>query len=266
MSDPSFTERYGPWALVAGGSEGIGAAFARAAAQRGCHVAIVANTAGPLEATAAELRGEGHEVRSILADLATVDGIARVTDGVADLDVGLVVWVAADPAIGDFLDVDVDRLLGAVDLNVTGPVRLVRALAPAMAARGHGGVVLLSSLSAIHGSARLATYAATKSFTRTLAEGLWAEFAEHGVDVVAAMPGATDTPAYRRSGATTTSGLGDPAEVATATLDRLGRGPTVVPGTANRASALLLQRLLPNRTAVRLFSRVARRLYRTPAP
>lgn len=262
MNDATdFAATYGPWAVIAGGSEGIGAAFADELASRGCKLVLVATGAEALAATAERLRSRGVEVQTITADLSGERARADVVAAVADLDVGLIVWVAAAPAIGLFLDVDPAALRTVVDLNVHGPVDLIRALAPRLVARGHGGVVLLGSLSAVHGASHVATYAATKAFTTSLAEGLWAELSPRGVDVVAVTPGATDTPGMRASNPSSLSGLADPADVARIGLAGLGHGPVVVPGASNKMASVLLGRLLPRRAAIRILSTATRRLY-----
>ncbi len=257
-----FLRRYGPWALVAGGSSGIGAAFAEELAARGCHLVVVARDP-EVGAMAADLAARhGVSTRGVDLDLARPDLVTALEGHVADLEVGLLVWNAAAAPKGRFDRTDPDALDAAVDVNVRGPVRLVRHLAPAMVARGRGGIVLMSSLAAGQGSAVLATYAATKAFTRVWAEGLWADLGPHGVDVVAVTPGATDTPAYRASGARGGPPPGDPTEVARAGLDGLGHGPVVVPTTRDRVSGLVMERLLPRRAAVRMMSSVTRRMYR----
>lgn len=256
-----FARRYGPWALVAGGSSGIGLAFAEELARRGCSVVVVARD-DDVHTVADDLQDRhGVEVRGIDLDLGREDLLDVLAPAIDDLDVGLLVWNAAAAPRGRFDRTPPAALDAAVDVNVRGPVRLVRHLVPGMVDRGRGGIVLMSSLAAGQGSAVLATYAATKAFTRVWAEGLWADLAPAGVDVVAVTPGATDTPAYRASGARGGPRPGDPAEVARAGLDGLGHGPVVVPTGRDRASAVVVQRLLPRRTAVRLMSAVTRRMY-----
>ena len=258
----AFADVYGPWAVVAGGSEGIGAAYARELAARGCHLVLIGLGAPPLEAVADELRtAHGVQVRTLDLDLARADLLDVVRPAIDGLDVGLLVYNAAYSPIGEFVDVPPADLLTAVDVNVRGPLLLTREIAPALVARGRGGIVLMSSLASAQGSAMVATYGATKAFNRVLGEGLWEELGRRGVDVVAVTPGTTDTPGLRAS-----RPRGGPApmsadEVARAALDRLGRGPVAVPGWQNRLSGVLTSRVLPRRTAIRLVSSVTRRMY-----
>jgi hypothetical protein len=130
-----------------------------------------------------------------------------------------------------------------------------------MARRGRGGIVLVTSLAASQGNPLLASYAASKAFGLVLAEGLWAELRERGVDVLACRAGATRTPGYAASRPRRRVPLMEPDDVARAALDALGRGPTVVPGALNRVAAFAFARLLPRRVAIHVMGRATRRLY-----
>jgi short-subunit dehydrogenase len=267
-SSRGFNDRYGPWALVAGASEGLGAEFARQLAARGLALVLVSRRTAPLEAIADELRrAHGVEVRTEALDLGALarpDTLARLRALVAEREIGLAIYNAAHGPIGLFLDLALEDQLLAVDVNCRGPVVLAHECGRAMAARGRGGIVLMSSLSASQGSPVVATYAATKAFNLVLAEGLWEELGARGVDVIACRAGAVRTPAYERSRPAGNPPLMDPAPVVTATLAALGRGPSVVPGWANRAVSLVMGHLLPRRTAVSIIAGATRRMYRLP--
>jgi short-subunit dehydrogenase len=250
-----FAARYGPWAVVAGGSEGLGAAFARALADRGLSVVLVARRPAPLEAFAATLP---TPTRTVAADLATPAGLAAVTDATADLEVGFVVANAAYSAVGPFLAADPDDLDRVLDLNCRAPLRLARAYLPAMVGRGRGGLVVMTSIAGNQGLPRLSTYAASKAFGAVLAEGLWAETRPTGVHVLACAAGAVSTPALAREKAGRTPGELPPDAVARAALRALGRGPRVVPGAVTRLSAGFLARVLPRGAAIRLMDRASR--------
>jgi short-subunit dehydrogenase len=245
--------RHGPWALVAGASEGLGAAFATALARAGLNVVLIARRAAPLEALAAELAAMGVEARAVAMDLAAPDLVARLEEATAGLDLGLIVYNAAFAPIGPFLERPLDDLLAVVDVNVRGPVVALRTLAPRLVARGRGGVVLMSSLAGQQGGARLATYAASKAFNTVLGEGLWHELRSAGVDVVAVSAGAVRTPGFEGASRGEPAGTLDAADVAEAALAGLGRGPRVVPGAVNRIAAFALS-LLPRRAAVALLA------------
>jgi short-subunit dehydrogenase len=256
-----FADRYGPWALIAGGSEGLGLAFAEQAAGRGLDLVLVARRPDVLEQAAAGLRQRyGVQVRTLAADLAEAttyrEALPAATEG---LDVGLVVGNAGHAPVGRFLDVPAAQAQEAVELNVRVVLGLSRCYLPGMVQRRRGGFVVMSSAAGLQGSPGLALYAATKAFGRVFAESLWAELRASGVDVVACVPGAVRTPGYEQSGMGHAPGELDSAAVAAQTLDRLRRGPVVVPGRFMR-TATATMRLLPRRTAVTVMGRASRDL------
>ena len=239
-----FRERYGPWALVAGASDGIGECYARAIAEQGVNLLLLARREDRLASLAAELRARhGVLARTLAADLTAPDLDARVEQATRELEVGLLVYNAgAVHGAMAFHDFPVAQALGLVALNCTGPLLLVHRLGSRMRARGRGGIVLMGSMISFAGSAYVATYSATKAFLRILAEGLWHELRPHGVDALGAVAGATRTPSMLASSPSFADypGAMDPDEVARGALAFLGRGPLWVAGAANRATAQAL--------------------------
>lgn len=240
-------ERYGPWALVAGASDGIGEAFARALAAAGVHLVLLARRAALLETLAAELeRTHGVSTRCLTADLTAPDILSRVRGGTDDLEIGLLVYNAgATHGAEHVLDKPLESSLALVALNCTGPLSLAHHLGGRMRARGQGGIMLLSSLAALSGGSNTAVYNATKSFELVLAEGLWHELKPSGVDAMCLIAGATRTPSMLRSMPSFANypGLMTAQQVAEEGLSFLGRGPVWVAGDHNRAIA---RRLLPH--------------------
>src|SRR5262249_20300496 len=155
-----FVSKYGPWAVVAGASEGLGAAFAAALAARGCKLLLLARRAEHLEDIANLLRSTTKvEVRTEVFDLARADLPSALLALMEDLEVGLAVYNAAYAPVGDLVSRPIDDLLRVVDVNVRGPLVFARTLAPRMVARGRGGIVLMSSLAGYQGAPRIAAYA-----------------------------------------------------------------------------------------------------------
>lgn len=260
-----FRERYGPWALVAGASEGLGAELARQLAARGLGVLALARRLDKLEELRRELVDAGAEVRIASVDLAD-DGMEEAVASAAEgLQIGLLVYNAAVSNIGAFLDRPIEDHLRAVALNCRGPLVLAHRFGKEMRQRGRGGIVLMSSMSGLQGTAWVANYAATKAYNRVLAEGLWDELRDAGVDVLACCAGATRTPAYVASNPASPGLVSAPVMEAEAvvaeTLARLGRAPSFVPGRVNRLASFLMQRLLPRRVAVATIGRTTRAMY-----
>ena len=197
-----FADRYGPRALILGGSEGIGASFANALAAAGLDLTLVARSAPPLQATASALR-ERHGVRVDIRqlDLTGPDVEAAAEALCGGQDIGLVIYNAgATHGVGLFLDQPMENALNLVRLNCAGPVIFAHKALSAMRPRGKGGLILVSSMSGMAGSGYVAGYAASKSYEIVLAEGLHWELARDGVDVMCAVATLTDTPAMQRSG------------------------------------------------------------------
>jgi uncharacterized protein len=258
-----LVERYGRWAVVAGASEGIGAAFSRALADAGFDLVLIARRAAPLEELAAELRGRGRTVDVRAFDLAAADLEARLAAIAAEREVGVVVYNAALSIVAPFLDtplVDQQRIL---DVNARGPLTAAHVFGAAMAARGRGAIVLVSSLTAFWGSAWVAAYGASKAFNLALGEALACELGERGVDVVVTCAGATRTPGFEKLTADRKGPRAmAPDEVARQTLRRLPRRGPFVPGAFNKFAQLMMSRLMPRRTAVRIMAKETRALMR----
>jgi short-subunit dehydrogenase len=251
-----FKETYGPYALVAGGSYGLGAAFAEAIARRGLNVVLLARQEDRLKATAARLKDAyGVDVVAIATDVGDYDSVKERLNELK-LPIGLLVYDAAYAPIGRFEDVSEEQLLRATEVNVRAPLLLTKFLSAPMIARGRGGIVLMSSLAGSQGSPNIAAYAATKSFNAILAEGLWNELKPRGVDVLACMAGAILTPGYQEAeGVKSAPGTMKAKDVAEQTLNALGKGPVVVPGAVNKMARFVLMRLLSRRTAIAIMSK-----------
>ena len=203
-------------------------------------------------------------MRVASVDLGAPSLLDDVRREAAGLEVGLLVYNAAVSLIGPFLEQPLADKLRVVDVNCRGPLVLADELGRAMAARGRGGIVLMSSLAGSQGTPYVAAYAATKAFNLVLAEALWDELREQGVDVLACRAGATRTPAFEKSkpeaGAARRSWT--PAPVAVEALDALGKGPSMVPGVLNRAAAFFMQRVMPRKAAVATMGASTRKMYR----
>ncbi len=255
----TFAERYGPWGLIAGASEGIGAAFARALARRGVNLVLLARRLGPLEALADEVRALGVEARTVPLDLGSQSIESEVAEATQDLAVGLLVCSAAVSLVSPLTELGSPDLERSIDVNVRAPVLLCRHFIPALLSRGHGGIVLMSSLAGVTASPFNAVYAGTKAFNLAFAESLWGELAPQGVDVLACIPGPTRTPAYAE---VQTSRFPPPMSadrVAETALEALGTRTRVVPGWANRLTAALVPRL-PRPVGIRVIASQTRKL------
>ena len=234
MSDVQFAGRYGPWAIIAGGSEGLGAAFSHRLAARGINLVLIARKPEPLAALSGEIAdAHGVEVRQLPLDLTSGDAAATIAAATADCGIGMLVYNAgADSRVCNFLDRPTEESERLIALNVSTPTRLVRQLAPAMAERGKGGIVLMSSFASVTGTPGNALYASTKSFSNVFAEGMWYELGRHGIDVLGVIVGIVRTPAMERMGMTFegVAQPADPYDLVDETLANIANGPTLCAG------------------------------------
>jgi short-subunit dehydrogenase len=236
IGSDEWRARYGPWAVVTGGSRGIGHAFADRLAAAGLHVALVGRSGTALATAAGALRAR-HGVQSadVVADLAEPEGGAAVTARTRDLDVGLVVLSAGDGCEGAFAEHVLEDERRVVRLNVLATLELSHTFARRLKQRGRGGLIVVSSMLAYQGAPYAANYAATKAYALVLAESLHFELRSHGVDVLAVAPGPTRTAAASRvdQQRLPSSQWCTADHVADTALAALGRRASVVPGALN---------------------------------
>lgn len=239
-----FKERYGPWAVITGASEGTGAEFARQLAAAGLNLILIARREGPLDALAEEI-GQAHGVSCITAtvDLTKRDAAERIAMVAQGFEVGLVIANAgADTNGAMFLDTDLAHWNALVTMNVTTAMGLAHHFGQGMKARGRGGLILVNSGACYGGLAGISVYSAAKGFVLNLAEALWAEWRHHGVDVLTLVMGRTDTPAHRklmeRNGQPVPEGMASAADVAALGLAQLPHGPIANWGQPNDVAGM----------------------------
>lgn len=263
----NLKKKYGRYALIAGASEGIGAAFSEYLAKSGLDLILIARKKQPLEKLACFLR-EKYSVnaRTICCDLSEADTVKNLTAEMQETSVDILVYNAALSFIGPFENDTPDHMNRIAAANMITPMNLIRNHGEGMLRKGKGAIILMSSLAGFQGSGFLASYAATKAFSRILAESLWYEWKGRGVDVIACCAGATSTPKYL---ATNPGRSGFPAprvttpeEVVTECFRNLGKKPSFVAGRGNRIAAFLMQRLIPRKMAIRIMGDTTRKIYK----
>lgn len=233
-------QRYGPWAVIAGGSEGVGASFAHQLASSGLNLVLIARRPGPLAQTAAQARAKGVQVRTVRCDLTDPQALTAVRSATDDVEVGLLIYNAgANSYRHEFVTCDLDRMRRVIDLNITTQLALTHHFGALMRQRRRGGIILVGSLAGYLGQPQISVYSAAKAFSRIFAEGLWLELGEHGVHVLELVLGVTRTPAMCRAGLRLDlPGLdvAEPDDVAREGLAHLAHGPVrVAAGNQRRA-------------------------------
>lgn len=262
MALQDFRERYGPWAVVAGASEGLGAEFAAQLAARGLNLVLIARRGDVLEEVSTSLKNAyAIEVRTLSLDLAREDLSPIVAEATGDLEVGLLIYNAAISKIGAYFEISLEDHLQEVAVNCRAPMTLAYLLGQPMLKRKRGGILLMSSLAGAQGTALVVNYTATKAYNRLLGEGLWEELRGQGVDVLACCPPAVSTPGYLASLPNGSMSAMTPHAVVGEALSALGKGPVVIPGWTYRLANVFMQRVLPHTAAIKLMGRVTRGMY-----
>ena len=187
----------GKWALVCAASKGLGRGCATALVREGVNVVITARGADALEATAAELRAlGGGEVRTVAGDITTADG--RVAALAACPRIDILVNNAGGPPPGDFREWDRAAWIRALDANMLTPIELIKASVDAMAARGYGRVVNITS-GAVKAPIDILglSNGARSGLTGFVAGLARSNIAARGVTINGLLPGAFDTDRLR---------------------------------------------------------------------
>jgi short-subunit dehydrogenase len=249
----AFAEKYGPWALVAGASDGVGAAFAEALAERGVNVVLLARRQALLDEVAAGITERtGAQTRTIAIDLAQSRATGAIAEATNDLEVGMLVYCAD---FRPFLTNPIDAAETMVQRNCVVPMQLCHHFAPGMVERGRGGIVIFGSGAGLAGGPNMVAYGATKAFDMVFAEALWSELRDKGVDVVGLLLGKTNTPALRRleyerglldSPDTAPPDADSVETVISEAFDNLSNGPTIFVGEMMRAAGQILGTLSRN--------------------
>lgn len=246
-----FAQQYGPWALVAGASDGVGAAMAHELARRGLNVVLLARRHSVLDTVAAQIRDtSGVETHTLAIDLAEAGAARRIIEATAGLDIGFLVYCAgSDTNVTPFLDTPLDVAESMVQRNCMVPVQLCHHYAKPMADRGRGGIVIFGSGAGLAGAPNMVAYSASKAFDMVLAEALWSELHTKGVDVLGLILGKTDTPALRAlefrrgqiaSPDTAPPGAAPVDDVVATALANLTAGPTCLVGEDMQAVSQLM--------------------------
>jgi uncharacterized protein len=263
----NLKEKYGNTAMIAGASEGIGAAYATRLAEEGLDLVLIARRIQPLEQLADQLRNKYRIIiKCISCDLSALNAGQLVEEALNGMEISLLVYNAALSYIGPFLKNSAEDHTRASQLNMITPLMLVREYGEKMSARGKGAIVLMTSLAGFQGSGYLAVYAATKAFNRILAESLWYEWKKSGVDIIACCAGATATPGYKNSHPEKTGFMTprvlDPEEVADECLKKLGKQPSFITGRGNRIASFIMQKIMSRKMAINIMGDTTRKMYR----
>jgi len=246
-------------ALITGASSGLGEEFAWNLAAAGRDIVLVARSRDRLSEIADLLAGAtGVKVEVLVADLSTPDGTQAVADRLADLDrpIDLLVNNAGLALKAGFLETTIDEEVAALDVMVRAVLVLSHAATRAMAARGHGAILNVSSVASWMGSG---SYAAHKAWVTSFTEGLAFQLKGTGVSATAVLPGLTHTEFHERAELDAFDRFPEvawlePEDVVAAALAAVRRKQVLVTPSARYGTAMGIVKVLP-RTWVRAITR-----------
>lgn len=248
MNQENFLQKYGPYAVITGASSGIGEAYAKYLASIGLSLVLVARRGDRLEALSKELSLQ-HKVQVLpcVADLSQSDASSQVLKFVEEnnLDVGLLINNAGFGLLGDVDQVSRERQVEMVDLNCRAVLDLTHLFLPKMRAKRKGGIVIVSSVVGSFPVPYFATYAATKAFDLAFAAAVAVEARQYNVDVLAVLPGLTESEFHAGAGLRKHHvPYRKASDVVVTTVNALGRRTVVVDGLMNKFTVAAL-RFLP---------------------
>jgi uncharacterized protein len=238
----------GKYALITGGSDGIGYELAKLFAKDGYNLVIVARDRERLEQVADKLAAQYNtKVIPISKDLFWHEAPSEIYDELLmkEIKIDVLVNDAGQGQHGFFAETDLQRDIDMIQLNIISLVSLTKLFLKDMIDRNEGKILNLASIASIYPSPLLAIYAATKAFVLSFSEALSNELKETNITVTALMPGSTDTDFFAKADAENTkeyqeASLSDPADVAKDGYEAMMKGEVkVVSGMKNKIQAAM---------------------------
>ena len=256
------TTKYGKWALVTGGSAGIGKAMAQKLAAKGHNLILVARNEEKLIRVANEIEQQHKiQIETYALDLTIEENVQELFERTGEKFVGMLVANAGLETSGHFTKVSQHDHRQLIELNINVPAAMAQHYGAEMVGEGKGAIIFMSSLFGYQGVPIVANYSASKAYILALGEALHVELGPMGVDVLVVSPGLTETamPAampidFSKMPITKHR----PEKVARAAMSALGRRATKVPGLLNWVYAFE-NRFIPRLWPTRLFGYLLKR-------
>jgi short-subunit dehydrogenase len=240
-----FKAKYGEWALITGATSGIGKALAYEIAAKGINIVLVARSKENIEIVSKSIEKEYKvSVAGVSADLSAGEGVNEVISKTENLRIGFLILSAGQDNTGFFPENKLETELNLIQLNIVSTLKLTHHFSRKMLEHKRGGILLISSLTALMPTPYYSNYAATKSYVQNLACSLYGELKPYGIDVSVLAPGVTDTPMAANTGidwsATPVKSM-KPETVADETIKQFGKKLLIVPGQTNKIFVFIMK-------------------------
>lgn len=256
MNRTKLFNKYGPWAVVTGASDGLGKQFAVQLAENGFNLVIVGRRKQLLDALNSTLTQTHHiQCLTVDLDLSRNDAMNVLAEKTKNLEIGLLVLAAGFGTASSLIESDITTEKQLLALNCTSLMEASYVFGKQFAANKRGGIILISSLLGFHGVFGTANYAASKSYVQALGEGLYFELKKHNVDVLTVAPGPIHTGFAATAGMQFSLAL-KPEDVAKQAIHTLGKKITLLPGFLTKFLYLSLYVLFFRNLKVRILGTI----------
>ncbi|WP_288434104.1 SDR family oxidoreductase [uncultured Deinococcus sp.] len=250
------------YALITGGTSGIGRELAKIFAREHYNLILVARNEQELNTCAAEFRQGGVEVITLAKDLFNRDEVFAVYDEVKakGIQVDVLVNDAGQGYYGEFKDTDINRELDIIQLNISATVILTKCFLKDMVARNEGKILQLASIASVTPGPWQSVYHGTKAFILSFSEAIREELKDTNVTVTALLPGATDTDFFNKADMQNSkivqdkSSLSDPADVAQDGFDALMAGDDKVTSGLKNKMMVGMSNVMPETTVAHMMN------------
>lgn len=257
----NYLDKYGEWALITGGSSGIGEGYGYFFASKGMNVILTARRKAKLNVIADSIRQKYNvDVLTISVDLTDDNSLEILKEKIGNRQVGVLVNNAGFGTKGDFIKIDSTTEEKMVVLNCLVPVKLTHYFAERMAERNKGAIIFLGSTAAQQPSPYMTTYAATKVFNEFMGNALWNELKKYNIDVLTINPGSTKTEFHEIANLNRGPVVREVKDVIRTTEKSLGKKPSAIDGFLNGIGAFVF-RFLPKSTIVNITSKAVRNMF-----
>lgn len=260
-------KHYGDLAIIAGGSQGIGLAFAHYLANEGYNLLLIARNQDKLDKVQHDLQEQYKTaIQTLSCDLAATTASEQIMHAIGTGRVGIMVYNAGLSYIGKFEKNTVEHHRQIMQTNVLTMTQLVQAVGIKMLAQKQGAIIIMSSMAGFQGTGYIAAYAASKAYNKILAESLYYEWKDRGVDVIGCCAGATATANYINTEPASPGFIKptvqQPHQVVQECFQKLSKTPSFICGFGNKLASFFMLRVLPRWLAVKIMGDTTQKMYR----
>jgi short-subunit dehydrogenase len=260
----NLIERYGNCACIIGSAEGLGESFSKKLAERGFNLILVDNKSESLEKLSGEITKKyQNEVIPLHLDLNEANSYDAITQEVKKYNCRFILFVAAYGPVKPFLSNTFNDIDMHLKINIESMVKVSMDFIKINQGK-RAGMLFLSSLAGFRGTKLVIPYAATKAFIWNFAEGLHYEFRNTNLEVSVCLPGQTNTPTYQAAKPKKTPYSSSPMtsdQVAEEALNNVGKKLFIIPGSSNKISHFILNRVLPRNIASSIHNYAMKKIY-----